>query len=114
MNLFMYENYIFIGYSLNCMLFFRREQWTLFSSYSCWQHLVEQTRTLSKDHAALSEIYSAHLVSKLSQVSEDIQRIYKKVIYQLLILQVVHLIIAFLENVILPFIKCAYFFVFAV
>ncbi|XP_014277540.1 SLIT-ROBO Rho GTPase-activating protein 1 isoform X1 [Halyomorpha halys] len=56
----------------------KREQWSLFSSYSCWQHLVEQTRTLSKDHAALSEIYSAHLVSKLSQVMEDIQRIYKK------------------------------------
>uniref|UniRef100_A0A0A9XYM4 SLIT-ROBO Rho GTPase-activating protein 1 n=3 Tax=Lygus hesperus TaxID=30085 RepID=A0A0A9XYM4_LYGHE len=56
----------------------KREQWSLFSSYSCWQHLVEQTRTLSKDHAALSEIYSVHLVSKLSQVIEDIQRIYKR------------------------------------
>lgn len=59
----------------------RREHWSLFSSYSCWQHLVDQTRTLSKDHAALSEIYSAHLVSKLSQVTEDIQRIYKKVFF---------------------------------
>ncbi|XP_014259247.1 SLIT-ROBO Rho GTPase-activating protein 1-like [Cimex lectularius] len=56
----------------------KREQWSLFSSYSCWQHLVEQTKTISKDHAALSEIYSVHLVSKLSQVIEDIQRIYKR------------------------------------
>ncbi|KAL1129740.1 hypothetical protein AAG570_012684 [Ranatra chinensis] len=56
----------------------KREQWSLFSSYSCWQQLVTQTRNLSKDHAALSEIYSVHIVSKLSQVIEDIQRIYRR------------------------------------
>ncbi|KAK9497370.1 hypothetical protein O3M35_004702 [Rhynocoris fuscipes] len=56
----------------------KREQWSLFSSYACWQELVDQTKTLSKDHAALSDIYSIHLVSKLSQVVEDIQRIYKR------------------------------------
>uniref|UniRef100_A0A1B6DN07 SLIT-ROBO Rho GTPase-activating protein 1 n=1 Tax=Clastoptera arizonana TaxID=38151 RepID=A0A1B6DN07_9HEMI len=56
----------------------KREQWPLFSSYSCWQQLVTQTKNLSKDHAALSEIYSTHLVSRLSQVMEDVQRIYKR------------------------------------
>lgn len=57
----------------------RREQWSLFTSYSCWQQLVLQTKNLSKDHGALSELYSTHLVSRLSQVTEDVQRIYKRV-----------------------------------
>ncbi|XP_069700289.1 SLIT-ROBO Rho GTPase-activating protein 1-like isoform X2 [Periplaneta americana] len=56
----------------------KREQWPLFSSYSCWQQLVAQTRNLSKDHAALSEVYSTHLVSRLAQVMEDVQRIYRR------------------------------------
>ncbi|XP_054277827.1 SLIT-ROBO Rho GTPase-activating protein 1-like isoform X3 [Macrosteles quadrilineatus] len=56
----------------------KREQWPLFSTYSCWQQLVTQTKNLSKDHAALSEIYSTHLVSRLSQVIEDVQRIYRR------------------------------------
>lgn len=58
---------------------FRREQWPLFSSYACWQQLVTQTRNLSRDHVALSEVYSTHLVSRLAQVMEDVQRIYKRV-----------------------------------
>lgn len=60
-----------------CVL--RKEQWSLFTSYSCWQQLVLQTKNLSKDHGALSELYSTHLVSRLSQVTEDVQRIYKRV-----------------------------------
>lgn len=50
----------------------------MFSSYACWQQLVNQTKSLSKDHAALSEIYSTHLVVRLQTVIEDVQRIYKK------------------------------------
>lgn len=60
-------------------LHFRREQWPLFSTYSCWQQLVAQTKNLSKDHAALSEVYSTHLVSRLGEVMEDVQRIYRRV-----------------------------------
>jgi SLIT-ROBO Rho GTPase activating protein len=59
--------------------YFRREQWPLFSTYSCWQQLVTQTKNLSKDHAALSEVYSIHLVSRLAEVMEDVQRIYRRV-----------------------------------
>nr|CAD7575753.1 unnamed protein product [Timema californicum] len=55
-----------------------REQWPLFSSYSCWQQLVTQTKNLSRDHAALSEVYSTHLVGRLAQVMEDVQRIYRR------------------------------------
>ncbi|GLV43182.1 Rho GTPase activating protein at 92B [Carabus blaptoides fortunei] len=56
----------------------KREQWPLFSSYACWQQLISQTRNLSRDHVALSEVYSTHLVSRLSQVMEDVQRIYRR------------------------------------
>lgn len=50
----------------------------MFSTYSCWQLLVNQTKSLSKDHATLSEIYNTHLVTRLQMVIEDVQRIYKK------------------------------------
>ncbi|KAF5285233.1 hypothetical protein FQR65_LT13297 [Abscondita terminalis] len=56
----------------------KREQWPLFSSYACWQQLVTQTKNLSRDHGALSEVYSTHLVNRLYQVMEDVQRIYKR------------------------------------
>nr|XP_018898375.1 PREDICTED: SLIT-ROBO Rho GTPase-activating protein 1-like isoform X2 [Bemisia tabaci] len=56
----------------------KREQWSMFSSYSCWQQLVTQTKNLSHDHAALSKVYSTHLTSRLSQVIEDLQRIYRR------------------------------------
>uniref|UniRef100_A0A182P8D3 SLIT-ROBO Rho GTPase-activating protein 1 n=1 Tax=Anopheles epiroticus TaxID=199890 RepID=A0A182P8D3_9DIPT len=56
----------------------KREQWPMFSSYSCWQQLVNQTKSLSRDHAAMSEIYSTHLVARLQTVWDDVQRIYRK------------------------------------
>ncbi|XP_066594494.1 SLIT-ROBO Rho GTPase-activating protein 1-like isoform X2 [Prorops nasuta] len=56
----------------------KREQWPMFSSYACWQQLVNETKSLSRDHAALSEVYSTHLVGRLNQVMEDVQRIYKR------------------------------------
>ncbi|CAK9813383.1 SLIT-ROBO Rho GTPase-activating protein 1, partial [Anthophora plagiata] len=56
----------------------KREQWPLFSSYACWQQLINETKSLSRDHAALSEVYSTHLVGRLNQVMEDVQRIYKR------------------------------------
>ncbi|XP_017890134.1 SLIT-ROBO Rho GTPase-activating protein 1-like isoform X2 [Ceratina calcarata] len=56
----------------------KREQWPLFSSYACWQQLISETKSLSRDHAALSEVYSTHLVGRLNQVMEDVQRIYKR------------------------------------
>nr|XP_033339739.1 SLIT-ROBO Rho GTPase-activating protein 1-like isoform X2 [Megalopta genalis] len=56
----------------------KREQWPLFSSYACWQQLIKETKSLSRDHAALSEVYSTHLVGRLNQVMEDVQRIYKR------------------------------------
>ncbi|KAL5286146.1 SRGAP1 family protein [Megaselia abdita] len=56
----------------------KREQWPLFSSYTCWEQLIKQTKSLSKDHATMSEIYSTHIVLRLQNVIDDVQRIYKK------------------------------------
>lgn len=50
----------------------------MFSTYSSWQLLLNQTKALAKDHATLSEIYTTHLVARLQAVVEDVQRIYKK------------------------------------
>lgn len=40
--------------------------------------MVNQTKSLSKDHATLSEICSTHLVARLQTVIEDVQRIYRR------------------------------------
>uniref|UniRef100_A0A6B2EFY3 Putative slit-robo rho gtpase-activating protein 1-like isoform x2 n=1 Tax=Phlebotomus kandelakii TaxID=1109342 RepID=A0A6B2EFY3_9DIPT len=56
----------------------KREQWPLFSSYACWQQMINHTKSLSKDHATLAEIYSTHLVARLQGVIDDIQRIYRR------------------------------------
>lgn len=66
------------------MLFFlvfptRREQWHLFSSYASWQHLVAQTKRQARERAVLSDIYSNTIIQRLGQVSEEVQRIYKRV-----------------------------------
>lgn len=57
----------------------RREQWHLFSSYASWQHLVAQTKRQSKDHAALSDIYANTVIQRLNQVTDEVQRIYRRV-----------------------------------
>ncbi|XP_005182089.1 SLIT-ROBO Rho GTPase-activating protein 1-like [Musca domestica] len=56
----------------------KREQWHIFSAFASWSHLLEQTQSLSKDHATLSELYSVNIVSSLQTTIEDVQRIYKK------------------------------------
>lgn len=56
----------------------KREQWHLFSTYSCWQHLISSTKRQSKDHAALADIYANNMVNRCTHTVEDIQRIYKR------------------------------------
>ncbi|CRK86971.1 CLUMA_CG000784, isoform A [Clunio marinus] len=56
----------------------KREQWPMFSSYACWQQLIQQTKSLARDHATLADIYSTQLVQRLQTVYDDSQRIYKK------------------------------------
>lgn len=50
----------------------------MFSSYACWQQLIQQTKSLARDHATLADIYSTQLVHRLQTVYDDCQRVYKK------------------------------------
>jgi len=56
----------------------RRDGWSTFSSLQLWDLLVDQTKKSSRDHSALSEIYSNHMLQRFTQINEDLQRIYKK------------------------------------
>lgn len=77
--------YFLCCYSLACLFCFdnfninRREQWHLFSSYASWQHLVAQTKRQARDHALLSDIYANTVIQRLGQVTEEVQRIYRRV-----------------------------------
>ncbi|XP_076333545.1 SLIT-ROBO Rho GTPase-activating protein 3-like isoform X2 [Tachypleus tridentatus] len=56
----------------------KRGQWHLFCSNLCWEHLLSITRTESKNRAILSDIFANPLVSCLGQITEDVQRIYRR------------------------------------
>jgi SLIT-ROBO Rho GTPase activating protein len=57
----------------------RRDGWQLFSSVQLWEQMVNHIKKSSRDHAALSDIYTCHIVQRCNQINEDLQRIYKKV-----------------------------------
>ena len=61
------------------MIDFRRDGWQLFSSMQVWEQLVNQTKKASKDHAALADIYGTHISQRCHNITEDLQRMYKKV-----------------------------------
>ena len=44
-----------------------------------WEQLVNQTKRASKDHAALADIYGTHISQRCNNITEDLQRMYKKV-----------------------------------
>ncbi|XP_037947591.1 SLIT-ROBO Rho GTPase-activating protein 1-like isoform X2 [Teleopsis dalmanni] len=56
----------------------KRMIWPLFSTFSWWKHIVNEAQLLSKDHAALSDLYAVNIVSRLQAIAEDVQRIYQK------------------------------------
>jgi len=56
----------------------KREGWSALSSTEVWKQLVEDTRKVGKDHAAMAEIYSADIPNRCITISEDIGRIYRK------------------------------------
>ena len=58
----------------------RRELWPGYSTYTIWQTLLGTTRKVGRDHAVLAELYSTHLPNRLTELVEDVQRIYKKVL----------------------------------
>lgn len=74
--IFLYFHFVSVCFDNNKN---RREQWHLFSSYASWQHLVAQTKRQARDHALLSDIYANTVIQRLGQVTEEVQRIYRRV-----------------------------------
>ncbi|XP_066469780.1 rho GTPase-activating protein 4 [Tiliqua scincoides] len=56
---------------------FRKDQ-NLPSPLNCWYTILHQTRQASRDHGALSEIYTGHLALRLVHISEDVGRLARK------------------------------------
>ncbi|XP_075691575.1 rho GTPase-activating protein 4 isoform X2 [Rhinoderma darwinii] len=55
----------------------RKEQ-PLLSSVNCWFTILNHTRQESRDYAALSDVYSSHLIPRLAHTGEDLVRLTKK------------------------------------
>lgn len=70
-------------------LMFRRELWPGYSTYTIWQTLLGTTRKLGRDHAVLAELYSTQMSNRLTELVDDVQRIYKKVLSFFLLLSAV-------------------------
>lgn len=60
-----------------CM--YRRESWPGYSTYTIWQTLLGTSRKLGRDHAVLADLYSTQMSNRIVEMTEDLQRIYKKV-----------------------------------
>ncbi|XP_045500115.1 rho GTPase-activating protein 4-like [Colias croceus] len=56
----------------------KREQWPLSGAFACWQAALENTRALSRDHAALAELYGGPLAARLQRAADDVLRLHRK------------------------------------
>ncbi|XP_059167757.1 SLIT-ROBO Rho GTPase-activating protein 1-like isoform X4 [Physella acuta] len=56
----------------------RQEQWATMSTYDCWKNLLAITRKQSQDHQIIAEIYNNQMVSRLAEVIDNSQRIFRK------------------------------------
>ncbi|XP_018114523.1 SLIT-ROBO Rho GTPase-activating protein 3 isoform X2 [Xenopus laevis] len=56
---------------------FKKEQ-HLLSPVNCWYLVLTQTRRESKDHATLNDIFLNNVIVRLSHISDDVMRLFKK------------------------------------
>ncbi|KAM4651590.1 SLIT-ROBO Rho GTPase-activating protein 3 isoform 2-T2 [Discoglossus pictus] len=56
---------------------FKKDQ-HLLSPVNCWYLILSQTRRESKDHATLNDIFLSNVIVRLSHISEDVIRLFKK------------------------------------
>ena len=68
----------------------KREAWHLHSSHQILEQVLAQTRRASRDHGAVADIYSSHVIQRCTQINEDLQRIFKKVILFIFVQTVAH------------------------
>uniref|UniRef100_A0A8C9TNF4 SLIT-ROBO Rho GTPase-activating protein 1 n=1 Tax=Scleropages formosus TaxID=113540 RepID=A0A8C9TNF4_SCLFO len=55
-----------------------RKDQHLLSPVNCWFLILNQTKRESRDHAILADIYTNNVTVRLSQVSEDVIRLFKR------------------------------------
>ncbi|XP_062977535.1 SLIT-ROBO Rho GTPase-activating protein 3 isoform X1 [Elgaria multicarinata webbii] len=56
---------------------FKKDQ-HLLSPVNCWYLVLTQTRRESRDHATLNDIFMNNVIVRLTQISEDVIRLFKK------------------------------------
>ncbi|CAJ0941464.1 unnamed protein product, partial [Ranitomeya imitator] len=56
---------------------FKKDQ-HLLSPVNCWYLVLSQTRRESKDHATLNDLFLNNVIVRLSHISEDVIRLFKK------------------------------------
>ncbi|MGH0177793.1 UNVERIFIED_CONTAM: hypothetical protein FKN15_075893 [Acipenser sinensis] len=61
----------------------KRKDQHLLSPVNCWYLVLNQTRRESRDHATLNDIYMNNVIVRLSQINEDVIRLFKKQIAEL-------------------------------
>lgn len=68
----------FESFLSTCLFACRREQWALTGAFACWQAALENTKALSRDHAALAELYAGPLAARLQRAADDALRLHRK------------------------------------
>ncbi|KAG6459635.1 hypothetical protein O3G_MSEX011510 [Manduca sexta] len=56
----------------------KREHWPLTGAFACWQAALDNTRALSRDHAALADLYGGPLAARLQRAADDVLRLHRK------------------------------------
>ena len=78
-NIIRYE-FLKVPVHFDCLIiFFRREHWSLFSTFTCWQQLLDITKKESKDHGLLGDICSNQLAPRLCNIIDNSRRIFNRV-----------------------------------
>lgn len=54
----------------------KRETWMVFSTFGCWQQLVNITKKESRDHGLMGELYGVTMATKLGEIAEDLRRLF--------------------------------------
>ena len=70
--------HLWMAILMSCLGFYRKDQYLL-SPVNCWYLVLHQTRRESRDHATLNDIFMNNVIVRLSQISEDVIRLFKKV-----------------------------------
>ncbi|CAH1784128.1 unnamed protein product [Owenia fusiformis] len=55
-----------------------REHWPGTTTYTCWQNLLAIAKKVSKDHGILADLYNNNFTQRLTDIGEDVSRIYRK------------------------------------